>query len=71
MAHLRCGTKGGSMLRIVFQSTPEKKGWFLTSSDEFLPSRFSGSRIMLRVCAGNLVSLFHGKMTWRRRERTS
>ena len=46
------------MLRIVFQSTPEKKGWFLTSSDEFLPSRFSGSRIMLRAwCEGTIVSI--------------
>jgi hypothetical protein len=45
------------MLRIVFQSTPLKKGWFLTSSDEFLPNRFSGSRIMLRAwCEGTIVS---------------
>lgn len=36
------------MFRIVFQSTPAKKGWALTSSDELRPSRVSGAVSMLR-----------------------
>ena len=46
---LRCGTNGASMLRIVDQSTPAKKGWLLTSSAELRPTRVSAEQIILRT----------------------
>jgi hypothetical protein len=47
--HVRCGTKGGSIFRIVFHSTPAKKGCALTSAVELRPKRVSGAVSMLRV----------------------
>mgnify|MGYP001598053685 CR=1 FL=1 len=55
--HRRCGMKGDSMLRIVVQSTPAKKVWFLISSAELRPSRDSCPTIILRA---QLVSAIPG-----------
>lgn len=41
--------KGDSILRMVPQSTPAKKMWFLISSAEFLPSLVSCPTIILRA----------------------
>lgn len=37
------------MFLMVFQSTPEKKGWALTSSELLRPNLISGAVIMLQA----------------------